>query len=211
MDISEYTIINQKYNSIELQKIDKFNKEHLNIAIDLLKFNRDQLLYDNKYKNLSDLDRLKFIQDHEQYKVFCRLYPIVSKYIIILGLFNSKAFIKYLDWKAKIRPTESFRSKLLNNPREQRLWYNKYWYSVYVKFLFQEKNKHCKMDDVNKIYNETLEQLNKETNDFFDLYEKELKKSEETEKKYTEEKKEEIKKQLKIKMEKELDKNLTEL
>jgi hypothetical protein len=202
MDNTEYNYLRHNYTDEELKKIKEFNDLHISKAQSLLKYNRNKILNDKDYANLSDQERLKSIQQNEEYKNFCREFPIVSKYIIALGLFSSKAFNKYLDWKSNVRPSDYIRSKMINNPREQELWKNKYVYGIYVKYLYQEKNKHSNLSDINKAYLLTVEALNQETNEFFNMYEKELKNIEETKLQYNEKRKEQIKKQLKLKLDK---------
>lgn len=203
MDTSEYNYLKHNYSEEDLKKIKEFNDIYIKEAQDLLHYNRTKLLNDEDYKKLNEQERIKQIQSMEQYKKFCREFPIVSKYIIALGLFSTKAFNKYLDWKCNIRPSESIRNGMINNPRKQELWKNKYVYGIYVKYLYQEKNNHSNLSEINKAYLMTVDALNTETNEFFNLYEKELKNIEETKLKYNEERKENIKKQLKLKLDKE--------
>lgn len=203
MDTSEYNYLKHNYSEEDLKKIKEFNDKYIKEAQDLLHYNRTKLLNDENYKKLNEQERIKQIQSMEQYKNFCREFPIVSKYIIALGLFSTKSFNKYLDWKCNVRPAESIRNGMINNPRKQELWKNKYVYGVYVKYLYQEKNKHSNLSEINKAYLITVDALNTETNEFFNLYEKELKNIEETKLKYNEERKENIKKQLKLKLDKE--------
>ena len=40
---------------------------------------------------------------------------------------------------------------------------------IIKKYLYQEKNNHCNLSEINKAYLTTVEALNKETNEFFDL------------------------------------------
>lgn len=202
MDSFEYTYLKHDYSEDDLKKIKDFNDNQIKIAQKMLKYNRNRLLTDNDYNNLSDTDRIKLIQSMDEYKEFCKQYPIVSKYIIALGLFSSKAFNKYLDWKSNVRPSEQIRAKVVNNPREQELWKNKYIYGIYIKYLFQEKNSHSSLSEINKAYLLTVDALNEESNAFFDIYEKELKNIENVKFKYNEERKEHIKKQLKLKLDK---------
>ena len=202
MDQLEYKLLKQEYSKKDLEKINDFNTNHTTIAKQLLKYNRDQLLDNENYKNLEIHERIKYIQKMEDYKLFCRTYPIVSKYIIAFGLFSTKAFHKYLNWKSNIRPSDIHRNELINNPRKQELWKNKYVYAIYVKYLYQEKNSHSNLNDINKIYLETVNALNSETNEFFDMYEKEMAKIEETKKEYNVDRKNKIKDQLKLKLEK---------
>lgn len=204
LDSNEYKIIKTNYSIEDIKKIDEYNKSHITLAKKLLYYNREKILNDSNYANLDMAARIKNIQNEEEFKVFCRTYPIVSKYIIAFGLFSTKAFIKYLNWKSTVRPSDSYRNELIQNQRKQELWKNKYIYSMYVKYLYQEKYPHSNLNDINKIYNESVELLNSETNDFFNKYEEELNKIEETKKEYTIERKNKIKDQLKIKLEKNL-------
>jgi hypothetical protein len=202
MDQLEYKLLKHEYSEEELKKINDFNKSHTDMAKNLLKYNRDNILNNEIYAKMEIKDRIKYVQKLEDFQLFCRTYPIVSKYIIAFGLFSSKAFKKYLNWKSNIRPSDTFRNELINNPRKQELWKNKYVYAIYVKYLFQEKNAHSNLNDINQIYLQSVNALNAETNEFFNLYEKELNKMEETKKEYNSERKNKIKEQIKIKLQK---------
>lgn len=202
MDQLEYKLLKQEYSEEDLKKINEFNKSHTDLAKNLLKYNRDKILNDINYSKMDIKNRIKYIQKLEEFQMFCRTYPIVSKYIIAFGLFSSKAFKKYLNWKSNIRPSDQYRNDLINNPRKQELWKNKYVYSIYVKYLYQEKNSHSNLNEINQMYLQSVNALNAETNEFFDLYEKELHKLEETKKEYNSERKDKIKEQIKLKLQK---------
>ena len=202
MDTSEYKLIDIKYSKEELKKIEEYNQKHVEKALELFKYNRKNILENEKESDNNIKDRVMSIQTNENFKDFCRTYPIVSKYIIAFGLFSKKAFIKYLDWKAKVRPSDMMRTKLTNNQREQEKFKNKYIYAVYIKFLYQEKMSHKNLTEINDAYRLTYEELNKETDAFFDLYEEELKKQEEKKELNAEEKKQKILNQLKMKLDK---------
>jgi hypothetical protein len=204
LDSTEYKIIKTNYSLEDMSKIEEFNKTHIALAKQLLQYNKDKILNDSNYANLDMSGRMKYIQNEEQFKVFCRTYPLVSKYIVAFGLFSTQAFIKYLNWKSTVRPSDSYRNELIQNQRKQELWKNKYIYSMYVKYLYQEKHPHSNLTDINKMYQESVEILNAETNEFFDKYEFELNKLEDSKKEYTNERKNKIKEQLKIKLEKNL-------
>lgn len=198
MDTSEYKLLDIKYSDDDIKKIEEYNQKHVEKALELFKYNRNNIL-----ENEKDIDikkRVLDIQSNDNFKDFCRTYPIVSKYIIAFGLFSKKAFIKYLDWKAKVRPSDMMRVKLTNNQREQEKFKNKYIYAVYVKFLYQEKMNHKNLSEINNAYKLTYEELNKETDSFFDLYDKEVKKQEEKKELNAEEKKQKILNQLKMKL-----------
>lgn len=200
MDTSEYKLLDIKYSDDDIKKIEEFNKQHVEKALELFKYNRKNILENENENDNNIKERVMNIQSNDNFKDFCRTYPIVSKYIIAFGLFSKKAFIKYLDWKAKVRPSDMMRVKLTNNQREQEKFKNKYIYAVYVKFLYQEKMNHKNLSDINNAYKLTYEELNKETDVFFDLYDKEVKKQEEKKELNAEEKKQKILNQLKMKL-----------
>jgi uncharacterized protein YeaO (DUF488 family) len=201
MDSNEYQILKIDYSDEDKENIKKYNDSHISKALELLKFNRDKLLDDKDYEKLELGERIKFIQTHDDFKDFTKQYPIVSKYIIAFGLFSKKSFEKYINWCNTIRPSDSFRAKFAKDKRSQQKFKNKYVYAVYIKYLFQNKNPRASLYDINQAYISTYEDLNKETDNFFDLYEKEVEKQNEKKELNAEEKKEKIINQLKMKLE----------
>ena len=200
MDQSEYQILKIEYSKEDKENIKKYNDSHVEKALELLKYNRDKMLDDNDYETLELVDRMKFIQTHDDFKDFCKQYPIVSKYIVCFGLFSKKAFNKYIDWISTVRPSDEYRSKISQDQREQQKFKNKYIYSVYVKYLYQEKMPRTSLSEINKAYELTINDLNKETDAFFDLYEKEVIKQNKKKNLSADERKEKIINQLKIKL-----------
>ena len=200
MDSNEYQILKIEYSEEDKENIKKYNQSHIDKALELLKFNRDKILDDKEYAALDEIDRMKCIQLHDNFKDFCKQYPIVSKYIVCFGLFSKKAFTKYIDWISTVRPSDAFRSKFAKNQCEQQKFKNKYMYSIYVKYLYQEKNPRASLAEINQAYISTYEDLNKETDNFFDMYEKEVEKQNEKKELNAEERKEKIINQLKIKL-----------
>ena len=207
MDPSEYKLIEFNYSKDEKERVEEYNKNRVRKALELLKFNRDALLKRGDYSKLEIEERINTIQRNEEFQSFCQEFPIVSKYIIAYGLFSSKAFVKYLDWKAKLRPSDSIRKQLAGNQREQEKFKNKYTYSVYVKFLYQDKNPHDSLKEINRVYEMTYNELNNETESFFDMYEKSKNEVEKKEEENIEYRKQNIINQLKKKIE--LEKNNT--
>ncbi len=200
MDSSEYKLVDISYTEEDKLKIDKYNKEHHIKACELLKCSRDKLLNDKEYKELSIDKRMSYFQQHEDFKEFYKLYPIVSKYIIVFGLYSKKAFYKYLDWKAKIRPSDKTRAKITGNQREQEKFRNKYIYAIYVKYLYQSKVTHVSLSEINAMYLKTVEDLNIDIDKFFDLYDREVEIQKQNEQDNIEERKKKIANQLRIKL-----------
>jgi hypothetical protein len=201
MDNNEYQILKIEYSDEDKENIKKYNDSHVSKALDLLRFNRDKLLDDKDYEKLELVERMRYIQTHDDYKEFCKTYPIVSKYIVCFGLFSKKSFEKYINWISVIRPSDAFRSKFAKNQCEQQKFKNKYMYSVYIKYLYQEKNPRASLNEINQAYEMTYKELNKETDNFFDMYEKEVEKQNEKKELNSEERKEKIINQLKMKLE----------
>lgn len=201
MDKSEYKLLEYTYSEDEQSKINEYNKNRVKKSLELLTFNRDKLLNDDNYIKLSIPERVKKVQQMEDFKSYCMEYPMVSKYIIAYGLFSTKAFVKYMEWKAKVRPSDEIRNKLAGNQREQEKFKNKYIYAVYMKYLYTEKNPRSGLRDINNVYISTYEQLNKETDSFFETYEKVKAETEKMEEANLDKRKADIIKQLRKKVE----------
>ena len=176
MDINEYQILKIDYSEEDKENIKKYNDSHISKALELLKFNRNKLLDDKEYEKLELVDRMRYIQTHDDYKDFTKQYPIASKYIVCFGLFSKKSFEKYINWCSTVRPSEELRAKIARDQRKQQHFKNKYIYAVYVKYLYQEKMPKASLSEINQAYISTYEELNKETDNFFDMYEAEVEK-----------------------------------
>lgn len=200
MDPSEYQLLKIDYSEEDKKNIKKYNQSHVSKALDLLRFNRNKLLDDKEYEALELTERMGYIQTHDDYNDFCKQYPIVSKYIVCFGLFSKRAFERYINWSSTLRPSDELRAKIAKNQRLQQHFKNKYIYAMYIKYLYQEKNSRASLSEINQAYISTYEDLNKETDNFFDLYEKEVAKQNEKKELNAEEKKEKIINQLKIKL-----------
>lgn len=201
MDKSEYKLLEYTYSEDEQSKINEYNKNRVKKSLELLTFNRDKLLNDDNYIKLSIPERVKKVQQMEDFKSYCMEYPMVSKYIIAYGLFSTKAFVKYMEWKAKVRPSDEIRNKLAGNQREQEKFKNKYIYAIYMKYLYTEKNPRSGLRDINNVYISTYGQLNKETDSFFETYEKVKAETEKMEEANLDKRKADIIKQLRKKVE----------
>ena len=70
MDTTEYKLLKLDYTDDEKRRINDFNQQHLNMARELLKYNRDKLLNDKEYADLDIIDRNKEISSSHQFKDF---------------------------------------------------------------------------------------------------------------------------------------------
>lgn len=174
----EYKIQDIEYTPEDKQRIDEYNKTHVRLALNMLKQNREKIMREthNGVNPASTLQaRVEYFHGLEEFKEFCRTYPIVTKFIVAYGLFSTKAFIKYMDWKAKVRPTDETRAKLVGNQREQEKFKNRYIYAIYVKFLYKEKGNHSSTQQLEEMYETVVQDLNKDVDEFFDKYEESVK------------------------------------
>lgn len=178
-----------KYSEEDAERVQEYNKRYAKIALDMIKYNRSKILDDPTYADLPLAKKIDHVYTTEEFKEFCTTYPVVSKFIVAYGLFSTKAFFKYLDWKAKLRPSDEMRAKLAGNQREQEKFKNKYMYAVYVKYLYKEKSGHISDKQVNEFYLQTVEELNKETDQFFDHFEASTKEVEARDKENVEQRK----------------------
>lgn len=151
----------------------KTNQEYIKLDIeDRLKLfqNTEQYIDFFKLNELNTEDRIKILSNIEKYRDFTRKFPIVTRYLIQLGMFSSKAFKKYLKHLNNIRPTPEERDECKESHEKQCLWFNKHK-AYYIKWLWEDKQKSKNQIELNKIYRESLEELNKDTRTFFKLIE----------------------------------------
>lgn len=171
---------------------DEMIQPYIDKLIEIVNYNRNKLKTEKEYRELSEEKRLEHIQKHPDFQEFYRTFPSVTTYAISRGIYSVKVFKKYIKYKFTKVPTNEERIELMNNPEGQKLWGN-HFYAIYVKWLYQEKNPHCSKTESERVYNEVLTELNKDTRKFFDTYEKEKKKFEQEKKDLEKEKKEELK------------------
>jgi hypothetical protein len=171
MDPAEYKLIKFDYSEEDLKKISEYNSNRVKTALELLVHNRKKLQTDNDYFKLTIQERINKVQTSSEFGSFCNEFPVVSKYIIAYGMFSTKAFKKYTDWKARLRPSDKIRSELSGNQLAQEHFKNKYIYAVYVKFLYADKNPRASIKEVNEVYIDTVNSLDSDSTSFFQMYE----------------------------------------
>jgi len=151
------------------ENLDDVHNDLVKLAIKIYNESEDDIK-----KEMKDEDILKKINNTEDYKYFCKAYPLIIKYMVQLRTFDPRAFKQYLEYSSKLRPTAEERAECMNNPLKKELWENKHR-AMYVKYLYKIRDKTHNINNQRRIYNETLDILNQETEEFFKLYNKELK------------------------------------
>lgn len=193
MDTSEYQLIEFNYTDEEKEQLDKYTKSALDAIDKLIKYSLQNLTISEKNR----VSNFETVSQIEEFKPLCSMYPMVVKYVLWMQLFSKKAFVKYMEWKAKVRPSESVRLQYQEDKRSVELWKNKYHYAVYVKYLYRYKY-NPSSDKLNEIYKTTYEQLNSETTAMLDIIEEQQKQMKQTKEDRLEHMKDDIKKHLSL-------------
>jgi len=179
--------------------VTKQNEEFLNneikFALDMYYDILNRLSTNESFRNLGIDKRMEKVLENIDYKEFNTKYPIVCKLLVQTQQFNPRAFKKYLIHYNTIKPTKEERAECIGNPKKQLLWRNQID-AYYYKHLYIEQSNSHNMQEANRQYNIALENLNKDTEDFFKKYEEELKKMSEKKSKNVKELRDELKKSL---------------
>jgi hypothetical protein len=183
---------------------DEMIKPYIDKLLEMVEYNRNKLKNDSGYLKLSEENRLAHIQKHPDYQEFYRAFPSVTTYAISRGIYSTKVFKKYIKYKFTKAPTPEERTKLMNNPEGQKIWGN-HFYATYVKWLYAEKNAHCSQSELDEVYNNILDELNKEARKFFATYEKEKERYDNEKDNLNKERKTELKDLFKQRLQKKLD------
>jgi hypothetical protein len=178
------------------ESVKKQNEEYINKEVKFgLDFYYDvlnNLRTNETFRNLDISKRMDKMLENPDYKEFNMKYPIISKLLVQAEQFHPKAFKKYLIHLNTIKPTKEERAECLGNPKKQMLWKNQID-AYYYKMLYLEQSNTHNMQEANRQYNFALENLNKETEQFFKIYEEEVKKRDQKKSKNVNELREELK------------------
>lgn len=203
--IYNITILTSNMSNTQTKK--ELNSQMIQTYVDklveMVKYNRDKLKNEEEYRKLTEEKRLEHIQKHPDFQDFYRSFPSVTTYAISRGVYSTKVFKKYVQYKFTKTPTPEERAELMNNPEGQKVWGNKF-YATYVKWLYADKNPHCPQNELDRVYTETLNALNQETKQFFQTYEKEKEKFDIEKEELNKERKEELKQLFKQRLENKL-------
>lgn len=128
------------------------------------------LLKSPKYTQMSDDDKIKLIQ--KDYKEFYKNFPIVARYMICMGQYKMVAFRKML---LKCKNTNTTIASRKNN--NEKLWIERQ--ADYIRFLWEAyqvddegKPMAFSTEDSDAIWQNTVDTLTKEFQDFRDMHEK---------------------------------------
>ena len=119
-----------------------------------------------EFKNMEDKRKMDFFRDKLGYDMFMSEFPIVSRYMICLGQFNMKAFVRFLDKCEKtIHPPAESREKGYNEDQ----WVRRQ--ADYVQYLWESYQKgHYNNAEKQWIWQETYKRLKGEFDDFRNMH-----------------------------------------
>ena len=144
---------------------------------------------EERLSKLERFERKKAItSEREDFITFTQIHPIVYEYIVAEQIFNRNAFKRYI--KAAFGSPKTKEDQELIAKDKRNVYYLKNnQYALYYKYLIQETNPHASLSDVNRMYDEMVDELNKSTKRMLDNYEESQRRIHFENEQFTEEKK----------------------
>lgn len=159
----------QEEQSVESNKL--VIDETVKLACNIFRYILDDL---PKIKDFDKMDleqQYNYVFNKEEYKKFSTAYPLVVRYMVQYKTFRVKAFKKYIKHLMRAKPTEEEKTSMIGDPDAKFQWLNKQK-AMYVKWLYLEASQNHNMKEANKVYNETLEALNKDSSMLYKSFQK---------------------------------------
>lgn len=154
---------------------DKENKviidETIKIACNIFRFVLDELPRVKDFDKMDMEQQYNYVYNLEENKKFSNAYPLVVRYMVQYKTFRVKAFKKYIKHLMRIKPTEEEKNNMIGDADAKFQWLNKHK-AMYVKWLYLESSGNHNMKEANKVYNETLETLNKDSSMLYKSFQK---------------------------------------
>lgn len=173
------------------ENLERMFKEGKEKSIQLLKYIQEGIkngIFTNENKN----KRMSMIRkNNPEFESFIQIHPIVSQYIITECVFDANAFKKYINAVFGYTKTKEDMEFLAKDPRNIYYFKNRQ-YALYTKFLMREYNKHIDQSVINDMYNNMVDELNKETKEQFEVYDKKMREINTLDQELTEEKRNEF-------------------
>ncbi len=128
-----------------------------------------QIVKENpKFIDLTDKDKLKFFREHLKYGDIMNDHPIVTRYLICMGQYNSKAFKRFL-FKVKNTPIPPGNARKKGEMED--IWIRRQ--ADYVRYLWESyQKKHFSHSDGAAVWQDTYTKLKGEFDDFRNLHKK---------------------------------------
>jgi hypothetical protein len=128
---------------------------------------KDYVKTNPKFKDLQDKKKLEIFRERLGFETFMEEFPIVSRYMICMGQYKTRAFQRFLDKiKRAKHPPPNERPK--NYMEDQ--WIR--WQADYVQYLWEEyQRRHYNNAERQWVWQETYKRLKGEFDDFRKMHE----------------------------------------
>lgn len=167
----------------------KMIKEGLEVATLIKNYIKDNA---SVLQELNEKDRKQMvINADERFSLFHQIHPIVFQYIAVEGVFNTRAFERYVMCVfGKPKPVEV--QEKMAKDKSYVFFYKNEQQALYYKYLILETNKHLTTQQAHEAYEHVVETMNSEIRRLLDTYKQAEERSKNLEKLSTEEKRKEI-------------------
>ena len=145
-------------------------------------------------------ERKEFVIAYDEaFAMFNQVHPIVFQYIVSEGIFNQRAFKRYVTHVFGRPRDPAIQAKVSKDPKYM-YYYKNEQHALYYKYLMIEANPKADKKIINSMYDEVVQTLNADAKKMLDAYEKAQEEAKVTESRLTEEKRKELVQLLKNKM-----------
>lgn len=120
------------------------------------------------FMELDDKEKLKYFREDLNYKELMNDHPIVTRYLVCMGQYSSKAFRRFL-YKVKTTPMPP--PQLRKKGEMEDMWVRRQ--ADYVRYLWEAYQKgHFSANDAARVWQETYQKLKGEFDDFRNMHKK---------------------------------------
>ncbi|KAG7394182.1 hypothetical protein PHYBOEH_005576 [Phytophthora boehmeriae] len=125
---------------------------------------------ESKLAQLDSVDRKKAILEFEPAAMFNQVHPIVFQYLATENIFNKKAFGRYVR-AVYGKPKDAETQTKLRGNRRYLYHHKNEQCALYYKYLLIETNPLVQLSAIQKMYDDMVKELNKNTDQMLDSYE----------------------------------------
>jgi len=148
-------------------------------------------LNESKFVDLEPVDRKRVLLEYEPCKLFNQVHPIVFQYLATEGVFNAKAFRRYI-MAVFGKPKTPEEEARMRKDRRGLYHFKNEQHALYYKYLLIETNPNVNKNTIHSMYEEVVKALNEETDTMLDAYEKAQEDAKIVEANFTEEKRKDL-------------------
>jgi hypothetical protein len=148
---------------------------------------------------LDTMARKKAVLAFEPSKMFNQIHPIVFQYLAAEGIFNAKAFRRYV-YSVYGKPKTQEDQERMRRDRRYVYHYKNAQQALYYKYLLCETNSNVNTNTIHDLYEKMVKKLNADTDRMLEAYKEAEAEAKITEARLNEEKRKDLVKLLKTKL-----------